>query len=590
MEFLIFFVLMCGIFAVSGESSSANLVLKGLKSLEYRGYDSWGIAFRATENGSVQTIKSIGKISEVEKDFPASTEAFGHTRWATHGGVTNENAHPHQVGKVTIVHNGICENYKELQILHPGHTYVSETDTEVIAAVLAGFVNNGATPFEALKKADQQIHGRYALVIAVDGYPGLYGIRRGSPLIIGRAKNATFIASDIPAFLPYTSTVNYLDDGEAVHCQNEIVEFKNIVTGKKIEKRNIEVPWKAEDADKGNYEHFMIKEIFEQKETLERAIDHKDEALNAAVNLIENAKGIYVIACGTAHKVAMASEYFFANISSQKINVVPASEMDFFKKFIKKDTLLIAISQSGETADVLDPLEYGQAIGAKILAITNVASSTMARIASVHLPINAGPEKAVASTKATTAQMALMLLLAYATKKQINIGRAHLYATAGNINDMLNPRYEDHIRTVAADIVNHENIFTIGRGSLYPMALEAALKILEVSYIHAQGFAAGELKHGPIALITEGTPVLVLGDDPQTLSNAMEVKSRGAMLIGIAPKKADIFDWWIRVPDCDGAQALATIIPVQILAYHLAVLRGLDPDKPRNLAKSVTVK
>ena len=596
---------MCGIFAVSGESKNAgSFVLKGLKKLEYRGYDSWGIAVRQSGSEEIFIDKEVGKISDVTRDFPDGIEAMGHSRWATHGGVTKENAHPHKVGKVTLVHNGIFENYTDWK-KKLGGEFKSETDTEVIAVMInekltSSRVNKSTSlrvdelaredVENAIRYASENIQGRFAILVMVEGVEGIFAARRGSPLIIGRGENETFIASDIPAFLEKTNVVNYLDDDEMVYIQDGKAEFSNLRTGDPIEKRNIEVPWKIEEAEKGEWPHFMIKEIFDQKDTITRAINHEDGKLLEAAKLLQEANGAYFVACGTAHKAAMAAEYFFAEIRGRKINVVPASEMPSFERFVNEKTAIIAVSQSGETADVLEILERGQARGAKILALTNVESSSIARMADVHLPINAGPEKAVASTKAATAQMALLFLLAHADINSINIGRHILRSTAASINDMLNPRYEDRIRKVAESIVKKDNLFIIGRGALFPMALEAAIKIQEVSYIHAQGFAAGELKHGPIALIEEGTPCLVLGDDQETISNATELKARGAIIIGVSPERKDVFDQWLKVPDCNGAQAIATIIPVQILAYHLAILRGLDPDMPRNLAKSVTVE
>ncbi len=581
---------MCGIFAVSGkEENAGEVVLKGLKLLEYRGYDSWGVSVKKADQAT-EVKKNIGKISKVSCDFVAGTEAMGHSRWATHGGVTKKNAHPHKVGKVTIVHNGIFENYLEVKKEYPKHTCVSETDTEIIAVCINDLIEKGKKPLDAIRQTAKKITGRFAILVMIDGTEGIYGARRGSPLIIGRGKKETFIASDIPAFLEKTNTVNYLDDNEMVYIKNGEAIFYDLLNGKEIKKRNIAVQWSNTEAEKGDYPHFMIKEIFDQKDTITRAINHPDTEIKKFIKILQKANGAYFIACGTAHKVAMSAEYFFTEISGRKINVVPASEMKYFERFINKKTAMIAISQSGETADVLESLENGKKKGAKILSMTNVESSSIARISNAHLPINAGPEKAVASTKAATAQMALCLLLAYADAGKLNQGKQILNITAGSINDMLNPRYENLIRKIAKKIVNNKNLFIIGRGSLYAMALESAIKIQEVSYINAQGFAAGELKHGPIALIEKNTPCVVLGDDMETISNAIELKARGAKIIGIAPKKAEVFDEWIKVPDCQSGQAIATIIPVQILAYHLAVLRSLDPDMPRNLAKSVTVK
>ena len=582
---------MCGIFAISGDQNMKNageIVLAGLKKLEYRGYDSWGIA--AASPAGTQIEKQVGKISEINSlPFPQTREAIGHSRWATHGAVCQKNAHPHQVGKVTIVHNGIFENFADFPFPH----LKSETDSERIAGILNESFESGKTPEKSLQIAAQKIKGRFAILAIFEGIEGVFGARRGSPLIIGRGQNETFIASDIPAFLQKTSRVNYLDDGEMVKICGKSAIFSDLQTGKPREKRNIIVDWKPEESEKGAFPHFMIKEIFDQKQTIDRAINHSDAEINQLVERLQNADGTYLVSCGTAHKTAAAAEYFFARISGRKINVVLGSEMQHFQKFVHPKTAVVAISQSGETADVLESLEVAKKRGGQILAITNVESSSMARLADVHLPINAGPEKAVASTKVTTAQMAILLLSAFADAGQINVGRQILRETSGNINDLLNPRYRNHIRGVAEKILKkipHENLFIIGRGALFPMALEAAIKIQEVSYIHAAGFAAGELKHGPIALIEKGTPCLILGSDPQTISSASELKSRGAKLIGISADKNPIFDQWIRVPDCGQAQAIASIIPVQILAYYLGVLRGVDPDMPRNLAKSVTVK
>ncbi len=583
---------MCGIFAVSGLKPNAGIeVLKGLKKLEYRGYDSWGVAVRAESNG-IPVEKDTGKISHVDRAFTPGIEAIGHTRWATHGGVTAANAHPHQVGKVTVVHNGIFENYAEYKkkFLAAGKKFLSETDTEVIGFIIEEALTEGKTPAEAIRQTAQKIQGRFSLLVMFEDFSGIYAARRGSPLIIGRAPEETFIASDIPAFLEKTRIVNYLDDDEMVFIEGGKVQFSSLLDGNPIEKRDIEVAWKLEEAEKGDYDHFMIKEIFDQKDTIRKAINHSDEILNQVVEMLKSSNGTYLIACGTAHKVCMAAEYFFSQIAGRKINVVAASEMPDFERFINSKTAVMAISQSGETADILEVFERAKRKGAKLLSLTNVESSSVARMSNVHLPINAGPEKAVASTKATTAQMALLFLLAHADAGSLNTGREVLRSTAASINDMLNPRYEEYIKSVAHHLAEHPNMFVIGRGALYPMALEASIKIQEVSYIHAQGFAAGELKHGPLALIEEGVPCLVLGEDLETISNAVEIKSRGAKIIGVSTQKAEIFDEWLKVPDCDGAQAIASIIPIQILSYYLAIAKNLDPDMPRNLAKSVTVK
>lgn len=582
---------MCGVFAVAGTHDDAGaLVLAGLKKLEYRGYDSWGIAL-CPQHGAPHTHKGTGKISSVTRSFPAGTLSIGHTRWATHGGVTKKNAHPHTQGRVTLVHNGIAENFATLKKpLAKHYTFVSETDSEVLAALIDSLLVTTPDPTEVLREAARRIEGRYALVVHIADVEGLWVIRRGSPLIIGRGEDATYVASDIPAFLAHTNVVNYLDDDELAHVTANDVVVHNITTGTRIHKRDVAVPWNEEEATKDGWPHFMLKEIIEQKETILKTLDHTNESLKAFVTALKRDKGAYMIGSGTAHKAAMVGEYFFASIADRKINVKRSEEMKTFERFIKKGTAVVAISQSGETADALEILEYGKKHGAHIFSITNTPSSSIARMSKRHLALNSGIEKAVASTKAMTAQMALLYLCAYTDGEGVTHGRRFLQELGANINDMLNPRYSKHIEEVAKEIAVHENMFIIGRNALYPIALEAAIKIQEVSYIHAQGFAAGELKHGPIALIQKGTVCVVLGDDQETVSNAIELKSRGAFIVGIAPAQASVFDLWIRVADCGTAQPIATVIPVQLLAYYLAVARDIDPDMPRNLAKSVTVK
>ena len=581
---------MCGIFGItSPRPIASDHVFEGLKNLEYRGYDSWGIALR--DEDGIEIVKQVGKVSGGSKPDSKAFEAMGHSRWATHGSVTQENSHPHRVGSVVVVHNGIFENYQEYKIkLSDTYDFKSETDSEVIAALIDSYISSGDSPQEALSKASQIIEGRFAILVMFEQMPGLWAVRRGSPLIVGKAEEETFIASDIPAFLSKTSTVNYIDDNQMAYLRNTEIEYWDVDTGTEIEKRDVTVEWDVESAEKGEHPHFMIKEILEQKDSIARAINQESEVIQNFVTAMKKAAGIYIIGCGTAHKAAMVTEYFFATIAGKKVNVVAASEMESFKTFIRPNSALICISQSGETADVMEIVEHAQSVDATVLSITNVESSSLARASDVMIPVKVGPEKAVASTKATTGQITIGFMLAHAYNDSFNKGLGTLLGAAANINDLLNPRYEEFITDIAKQIVNEQSLFIIGRGSLYPIALEAAIKIQEVSYIHAQGFAAGELKHGPIALIEEGTPCIVLGSDQETISNATEIKSRGAKIIGISTENDPVFDHWMRVPDADGAQALISLIPVQILSYHLAIERGLDPDMPRNLAKSVTVK
>jgi len=588
---------MCGIFGYVGKRVDAGrIVVRGLKNLEYRGYDSWGVARMI--DGDITVQKKVGKIGSVNPESFAELSgiAIAHSRWATHGGVTEGNAHPHVScdGTIAIVHNGIIENYQILRtaLKKKGHAFRSETDTEVIVHLIEEYAKKESFA-EAVRHACRDFQGRYAFLAMHAGTNELVAARTGSPLIIGVGEGEYFIASDIPAFLEHTKTVNYLDDGEMVVTNGKEIHFCSI-EGEPLKKRNVKITWSIEQAEKGEYDHFMLKEIMDQKESIARAVNQDEEHIEVLAQAIRDAKGTFLSGCGTAGKVCMAAEYFFSVIAEHHVNYAPASEFPLYHHFLVPESLLIVVSQSGETADVLEAMKVAKTKGAKVLSIVNVEGSSIARASDYSLLINAGPERAVASTKAATGQMAVLLLIAHALKGKLNRGRSLLLETTAQINDMLNPRYLKHIEKLAEQIKHEENLYIIGKGLNYPMALESAIKIQEVSYVHAEGFAGGELKHGPIALIQKGTPcIALLGNDEvhtDTLSNCMELRARGAYVIGISPENDEAFDYWIRVPDAGVAQAIVNIIPVQILAYHLAVLRGKNPDMPRNLAKSVTVK
>jgi len=592
---------MCGIFAYHGDrTDAAKIVIKGLKELEYRGYDSWGVAYKTEDE--IEIVKEVGKIGEIkltEQKFAKSNLAIGHSRWATHGGVNKKNAHPHSSAnkEIVLVHNGIFENYLEIKkkLQKKGYEFKSDTDTEVIAHLINDYKKNNNF-LDSIKKTIKDIEGRYAIVVINKENDSLIAARKGSPLIVGvgKSKGEYFIASDIPAFLRYTNRVIYLDDNQLLHLENKKIKFFDTKKNKETKKRIIEIDWEIESAEKGDYPHFMIKEIMEQKDTLNRAINQDTKIIEKLANAIKKAYGTYFVGCGTAGKVCMVGEYLFAKIAKKHINFSFGSEFPNYKDFLTNKTLMLCVSQSGETADTLEAIEIAQEKKVKIASIVNVESSTMARMSDILVPIKAGPEKAVASTKATTSQLAILTLLAYACDGGIKNGKQLLINTASQINDMLNPRYEDHIMEIAKKIQDVESMYIIGRGMNYPIALEAAIKLQEVSYIHAEGFAGGELKHGPIALISKNTPViaLVANDDckKDIISNATEVKARGGYIIGVSPENHEVFDFWIKVPDTGNSSPIVNIIPIQILAYQLAVLRKNDPDKPRNLAKSVTVK
>lgn len=590
---------MCGIYAYLGPQNNASeLAIEGLKKLEYRGYDSWGVAALSEEE--IDSYKKVGKISAYQAgdhQFKPSHLAIGHSRWATHGGVTEINAHPHfnTDHSLSVVHNGIIENYAEIKadLQTKGYKFISQTDTESIVHLI-DFHLKTLPLEEAIKKAMSELEGRYAILVIKKDEQKIVAARRGSPLIVGVGKDEFFIASDIPAFLEYTNRVNYLDDDQMVVIDHRGPKFFDLKTNSPIEKRLITIEWQASAAEKGDYPHFMIKEIMEQKETIRRSLEQEDLEIQKIADAIKNAYGTYLVGCGTAGKVCLAATYMFSHIAKRHVNFAVGSEFSSLQDFIKDRSLMIAVSQSGETADTLEAIHAAKAKGAKVLSIINVKGSTMDRESDFTLHIKSGPEKAVASTKATTAQMAILTLLAYACIGQLEEGKKLLLETQSQINDMLNPRYEDHIRTLADHVAKVESMYIIGKGVNYAIALESAIKLQEISYIHAEGFAAGELKHGPIALITQGTPVIALISNDITrkdiLNNCQEVKARGAYVIGVASENNSVFDYWIKVPDAGQSQGIVNIIPIQLLAYHLGLLRKNDPDMPRNLAKSVTVK
>lgn len=595
---------MCGIIGYVGNAVAAPVIFESLKRLEYRGYDSYG--FVTLQNKEFFLKKDAGKISELDfENLPEKLHGYmgmGHSRWATHGIPSDINAHPHTdcKGDFVVVHNGIIENYQELktELKEKGHEFKSDTDTEIIPHLIEEYSELG---FEgAVKKAVGRLKGRYAIVAMNRNSERMIGVRRGSPLIVGVKDSDKgreyFLASDIPAFLEHTNSVMYIDDEEMVTIDKEDrkIRFHNLEGREDVEKRLISIGWCAGQADKNGFEHFMLKEIMEQKDTIRKAINQDEEKIQDIADDINNAFGTFFTGCGTAGNVCLAGEYIFSKVANKHINFTVSSEFPNYHHFMTDKTLLIAISQSGETADVLEAIEAAKKKGVKIISLVNVMGSSLDRKSDHSFLINAGPEKAVASTKAATSQLALITLLAYASAGRLNEGRRLLIETASKVNDMLNPRYEQHIRDLAEKIKGHDHVYIIGRSLNYPMALESAIKIQEVSYIHAQGFAGGELKHGPLALIDKGTPCITLVAEDEVkndvISNAMEIKSRGGYIIGIAPNNNEVFDYWIRVPDVGNASPIVNIIPVQILAYHLGILRGCDIDRPRNLAKSCTVK
>jgi len=586
---------MCGIFGYSGKkTNTGSLVPEGLKSLEYRGYDSWGIAIKKTDN-EIFIKKEIGKIGDATiPDFEAKI-GIGHTRWATHGGVTQANAHPHTgcTNDVIIVHNGIVENFRQLKdaLLKSGHKFKSETDSEVIAHQIEEFYKKTHDLTAIFYKLKAVLLGMNAVIALFPNEDTIMVYKNGSPIILGRGDDGNYLASDGAAIAPHTKNVYYLEDGETA----EITASKITVwdkNDKEKEAKFIEFEYDPESALLGDYPHFMIKEIAEQPQILTRIINNETKTIQKSAESIKKAFGTYLVGCGTASYAALAGTYLFSKIANRHLNFSISSEFSYLLNFIKSDSLIVALSQSGETIDTLSSVKKAKEKNAKLMAITNVKSSSLYRLADINVLLHAGPEKAVASTKAYTAKIAFLYLIAHELNGSLDKGKENLTKA---INEQMNViKNKEVIKKIAQNISKNERIFILGRGVSYAAALEAALKIKEVSYVHAEGFAAGELKHGVIALIEKNTPVIIFNPNDETyddtLSAAYEVKARGAHVIGISNKNCDVYDDFIKVEDCNDATIIPNVTIAQLLGYYLAISKGLDPDKPRNLAKSVTVK
>jgi glucosamine--fructose-6-phosphate aminotransferase (isomerizing) len=589
---------MCGIFGYVGrEADLGGMVLNALKLLEYRGYDSWGVGVAV--DGLIEIQKQPGKIASAEVDFPPADIGFGHTRWATHGGVTQANAHPHsgESGKLAVIHNGIVENFRALKddLEADGRVFHSETDTEVIAHLIERELALGEEDFlAAFQRVFSQLDGLSA-VIALDlGSRSLVAAKNVSPLVVGRGPSGVTIASDSLALHDHADEIMYLEDDQLVRLDRngvEVFERESL--------RSIEGDWLPLEADErdvalGDHPHFMSKEMHEQPVVIERlAIDGEADIKHFAA-AIEAAMGTFLVGCGTASYAALTGSYLFSRIASHHVNFTVGSEFKYHEHFLTPKSLVVALSQSGETADVIESMLAARNRGARLGAIVNAPRSTLDRMVDVRIPLRAGPEQCVLSTKAYTAKVAALLLAAHALRGTYDEGRRLILEAATGLRSMLTDDWIGRVREVARSIYTSDHLFVIGRGLSYPTALEAALKIKEVSYIHAEGFAGGELKHGVIALVAPGTPCVVYAPNDETradiLSGAMELKSRGGYIIGIGPANDLVFDVHLPVPDVGDAAPIVNALPAQMLGYHAALLRGNDPDKPRNLAKSVTVK
>ncbi|WP_292484198.1 glutamine--fructose-6-phosphate transaminase (isomerizing) [Methanohalobium sp.] len=608
---------MCGIVGYVGVNLAKQELIDSLKKLEYRGYDSVGITIL---NSSLETCKAPGKISELESKLPEidGYTGIGHTRWATHGQPTEQNAHPHLSGNISVVHNGIIENYHQLkdELIEMGYEFKSETDTEVIAHLLHLNYQQSRDFHTAFRKTLKLLEGSYAVAAVCEDIPDeIIAGKKNSPLVVGLGDNCNFAASDITAFLKHTKDVIFLEDLEIAQIQKNDVQFFDL-EGKPVEKEKTRVEWDLEDAEKAGYEHFMLKEIHEQTKSVYNTFAGKLSELDGSINLdelnltkkqIRNLNRIELIACGTSYNAGLIARYLFEQLAGIHTNIDTGSEYRYRNPVFCEDddVLSIAISQSGETADTIAALQSLKSSGCNTLAITNVIGSSITRDADDTMYIKSGPELGVAATKTFTSQLTILYLLAVhfaRVRNKINTDDSRNFIRAlkklpGNIQKILNSK--DTIRECAEQFSDVSDYFFIGRYTNYPVALEGALKLKEISYIHAEGYAAGELKHGPLALITDNTPVVAIATPghtyDKTLSNIMEVKARNATVIAVAEegdheinKYVDIV---LRVPETEEllSPILSTIV-LQLLAYYTALARGCSIDKPRNLAKSVTVE
>ena len=610
---------MCGIVGYVGDEQAAPILLTGLSKLEYRGYDSAGIAVRNEATDKIAIVKAKGRLKTlIEKTDGGSavpgTCGIGHTRWATHGEPSETNAHPHCTDdkSVVLVHNGIIENYQELKakLFRSGYTFYSQTDTEVAVKLVDYYYKKTGTPLEAISRAMLRIRGSYAFGVIFKDYPGkLFAARKDSPLIIGKSENGSLIASDVPAILDQTRRVYYIGNLEIAELSRDEIHFYNI-DREEIEKDVVEIQWDAAAAEKGGYEHFMFKEIMEQPEALRRAIlpRIKDgEVVFDGLQLdISRYDSIKIIACGSSYHVGMVGKYNLEKLARIPVEVVLASEFRYCDPIIDSRTLVVVISQSGETLDTMAALREAKSLGARIVSIVNVVGSSIARESDDVLYTWAGPEIAVATTKAYSTQMAVLDLLAIylagqrktITAEDMRRLTSAIAALPAQVEQILSNR--EQIQYYASQYFNHDSVFFIGRNLDYALGMEGSLKLKEISYIHSEAYASGELKHGTISLIEPGTLVVALGSYTplfdKAMSNVIEVKARGASVLALATEshRAEMesrVDGILTIPDTELMfLPLLGVVPLQLFAYYVALQRGCDIDKPRNLAKSVTVE
>ncbi len=587
---------MCGIIGCVNDEEVGPILLRGLKRVEYRGYDSAGVATVADDTINVR--KAAGRIDDIERKYGLSSvvgvTGIAHTRWATHGAVTDQNAHPQTScgEKVAIVHNGIIENYLELKkgLIASGHTFKSETDSEVIAHLIEAEKQRTRDPVKATILAAGKLRGQYAFAALFQDEPGMImGARKDAPLIIGVGDGKNFIASDVLAFIEYTDRTIFLDNLEVVKVTKEGVEIYDS-SGKRVRRKPTQVAWELADLSKLDYAHHTLKEIHEQPKTVVSAMMQSEEKLGEFAGKIRKARSVFVTAAGTSYHAGLLLKFRLEREAALRCEVILAGEFKEHSDFVDENSVVVAISQSGETADLLEAVREAKGRGAKVLSIVNAAGSTLARESDLTLLLNCGPEVGVAATKSFTAQVVVVNQIVDHLTGKVKMGGEEVART---VEMALST--EDVVKKIAREFRDRSDFYFVGRGYNYPLALEGALKLKELSYIHAEGMAASELKHGTLALIEEGTPVVVInpggGNHAETLSSAEELKARGARVIGISDVPSEVYTHFVKIPTAsESLMPILEAIPLQLMAYWMAIERRNDPDYPRNLAKSVTVK
>jgi glucosamine--fructose-6-phosphate aminotransferase (isomerizing) len=586
---------MCSIIGYSGKEVAAPIIVKGLKRMEYRGYDSVGIATES--DNQIKLKKGIGKVNEVNSKIQLDTlpgkVGIGHTRWATHGKVTNVNAHPHPSNseKIAIVHNGIIENFEELkkQLENEGYSFKSETDSEVIANLLQKNYELTENVKETIMKTVSEIKGEYAFVAMFENGQ-LAAARFHEPLIIGVGKNDVFLSSDILGFIEYTDDAIYMKSGSFVILDKEKFQILDF-DGNNVKYEITKVSKEFGDTYKGEYAHFTLKEIYEQHETILKAGEKTNDAIIKTADHIKHAKNTYITGSGTSYNSALIAKQILSKYAKIKTDAIISSELRFSPDIIEENSILIAISQSGESADVLDAVRIAKEANCKIISIVNFPTSSLARKSDIVIGMNCGPEIGVAATKSFTSQ--LVILYKIVQKLSNNNITINFENFAKSILKILEDPTK--IQQIAKELKEISDIYILGRGINYPIAIEAALKLKELTYIHAEGIPGGELKHGPLALMDSNVFVIVINPNDSTysdtLTSAREIKTRGAKIIGVSDIESDIYDYWIKIPKIDEVlYPISEIIPIQLLSYYAALEKNTDPDYPRNLAKSVTVK